>query len=489
MYHDAHGEGTVVSRSAEGEIEVKFDNGEAHAYNLASQRKLRPILEDAHTLSATALFNMVDADSSGTIELPEFKYMHTMVLNSERRAAGKVSSIEKMRKLYKAVAIFAGVALIATVIVLVLLQVLVEEVITKEQFVKHSVCPSWGNMGDGFTNFQGDIIATTPAKRNLPLYVAPVLPVGERESLSVMTISYRDPSVHEFMVEAGMIGENDTSVEYPTVEETVTVLSFKSFNATAANLEVVPADAKRRTIRILNGEATLVTTRADGTSYYAALCAGKVSCAAFTIETGIADAFIEQANGNLTAIGVEVPTGRRLESNVASIHRRLSESGDCPCVDGWVKYKGEWVQPTDEEAAEAGYEKSDTVGACGCVTWVKKEGARRELFEGDVCEDAADELVKQITEEALGRTLSSCVEVKNVGGCEHELAKMHCPADVRAVRRARRAGGHDESPPSDAPARQVLPGAHRTGEASCGLAFSQAGAMSHRQRRLERREE
>ena len=67
-----------------------------------------------------------------------------------------------------------------------------------------------------------------------------------------------------------------------------------------------------------------------------------------------------------------------------------------------------------------------------CVTWVKKEDARRELFEGDSfekdCEDAADELVKQITEEALGRTLSSCVEVKLVGGCEHELAKLNCPA-------------------------------------------------------------
>ena len=44
------------------------------------------------------------------------------------------------------------------------------------------------------------------------------------------------------------------------------------------------------------------------------------------------------------------------------------------------------------------------------------------------CEDAADELVKQITEEALGRTLSSCVEVKLVGGCEHKLAKLNCPA-------------------------------------------------------------
>ena len=127
---------------------------------------------------------------------------------------------------------------------------------------------------------------------------------------------------------------------------------------------------------------------------------------------------------------------------MASIHRRLSEEGDCPCADGWVKFKGEWVQPTDEEAAEAGYVKSDTAdNACGCVTWVKKEGERRKLFDGDVCEDAADELVAKITEEALGRDLSSCAALKDiVGGCEHEMAKMHCPS-LRAVRRvARRAG-------------------------------------------------
>ena len=55
------------------------------------------------------------------------------------------------------------------------------------------------------------------------------------------------------------------------------------------------------------------------------------------------------------------------------------------------------------------------------------------LFEPDKphelsgCEDAADEVVKQLSEEALGRTLSSCAEVKVVGGGEHEAAKMHCP--------------------------------------------------------------
>ena len=387
-------------------------------------RKLDPDVNGDGKISASEkriyeFLQAADKDGDGKLSLSEMY-----------GALGKLTRIDTTRKIYKAVAIFVGVALAATIIVLVLLQVLVEEVITKEQFVKHSVCPSWGNMGDGFTNFQGDIIAMTPAKRNLPLYVAPVLPVGERESLQTMTISYRDPSVHEFMVEKGVIGENDTSVEYPTVEETVTVLSFTRYNATAADLGVVAKKVgEHRIIRIFNGEATLVTTRPDGSSYFSVLCAGKVSCAAFTVETGIADAFIEEANGNLTAIGVEVPTGRRLEENTASVHRRLSESGDCPCADGWVKFGGQWVQPTDAEAEEAGYVRSaDASNACGCVTWVKKEDERRGLFDDAACEDAPDELVAKMTEDAIGVRVESCAALKDISACEHEAAKMHCPA-------------------------------------------------------------
>ena len=329
-----------------------------------------------------------------------------------------LTKVEKNRSMFKkGFFMMSAVSLIQVLLIVGLVAGIV--VALKDQFVADNT----------LTGSSGAILKTAEATEELPLYVAPVLPGKQREALSVMTISYRDPTVHDRMVEAGLIGENDTTLEYPTVEESVQVLSFKKFNDTAADLGVAPGEpGGHRIIRLFNGEATLVTTRADGTSYHASLCAGKVSCAAFTVETGIADLLIEQANGNLTAIGVEVPTGRRLEANVASIHRRLSESGDCPCVDGWIKYKGEWVQPTDEEAAEAGYVKSDVVGACGCVTWVNKEDARRQLFEGDDCEDAADELVKQITEEALGRALSSCVEVKIVGGCEHEMAKLKCPA-------------------------------------------------------------
>ena len=53
----------------------------------------------------------------------------------------------------------------------------------------------------------------------------------------------------------------------------------------------------------------------------------------------------------------------------------------------------------------------------------------RELFEKKAeCEDSADEVVAKISEEALGRPVSSCVEVMALGACSHAMATMHCPA-------------------------------------------------------------
>ena len=50
---------------------VAFDNGESHTYNLASQRKLLPMLDDAHPLTSETLFRLVDTDSSGSLDLNE----------------------------------------------------------------------------------------------------------------------------------------------------------------------------------------------------------------------------------------------------------------------------------------------------------------------------------------------------------------------------------------------------------------------------------
>ena len=329
-----------------------------------------------------------------------------------------LTKVEKKRSMFtKGFFVMSAVSLIQVLLIVGLVTGIV--VALKDQFVADNT----------LTGSSGAILKTAEAKEELPLYVLPLLPGKQRGTLTTISISYRDASTHDWMIKNGLIWNNATTIDYPSVEETAAVLSFTQYNATAADLVVVAKKAgEHRTIRVFNGDAKLITERADGRIIEASLCAGKVSCASFTVEASLADELRAQATGNLSAIGVDVPTDRRLAEDTASVHhRRLEETGGCPCVGGVVLYKGEWVQPTDEEAAEAGYVKSDVVGACGCVTWVNKEDARRQLFEGDDCEDAADELVKQISEEALGRTLSSCVEVKLVAGCEHELSKMHCP--------------------------------------------------------------
>ena len=365
---------------------------------------------------------------------------------------------------------------------------------------------------------------------------------------------------------------------------------------------------EKRFVRILNGGADLLTKHADGSTSRVGLCAGTVSCAAFTVDDDLGAALKEQAIGNLTAVGVEVSDADRknLTGHTSAIGRRLEEVDKvaitdpnnkagicwvCPetlrswkantiCQDanyrhkhpdkfacyndeGWAQYQnrtiknmyGEIVRegwgdcntwcemydgasststskPTSTSStststypsggAERGYctkfanDATDppvcgnddcpaaafpykhpshsvcynragyldylrqgwgycgswcSVGECpgdtcyGCSNvqscsdssvlaqgppWnyrrldeprelpassstAPPSGGRR-LFEPDkphelsACEDAADEVVKQLSEEALGRTLSSCAELKDiVGGCEHEMAKMHCP--------------------------------------------------------------
>jgi hypothetical protein len=327
-----------------------------------------------------------------------------------------LTKVEKKRSMFtKGFFVMSAVSLIQVLLIVGLITGIV--VALKDQFVADNT----------LTGSSGAILKTAEATEELPLYVLPVLPGKQRGTLTTISISYRDASMHDWMVENGLIG-NATTIAYPTVEETAAVLSFTRYNATAADLVVAAKNVgEQRVIRIFNGGAKLITKRADGRVIEASLCAGKVSCASFTVKESLADELRAQATGNLSAIGVDVPADRRLAEDTASVHhRRLEETGDCPCVDGFVLYKGEWVQPTDEEADEAGYVKSDEVGACGCVTWVPKEDARRELFDGDDCEDAADEVVAAVAEVANG--IKSCAELKLIGACEHEVAKMHCPA-------------------------------------------------------------
>ena len=162
-----------------------------------------------------------------------------------------LTKVEKNRSMFKkGFFMMSAVSLIQVLLIVGLVAGIV--VALKDQFVADNT----------LTGSSGAILKTAEATEELPLYVAPVLPGKQREALSVMTISYRDPTMHDQMVEAGFIGENDTTLDYPTVEESVAVLSFVRFNATVAEVGVASRRVgEQRAVRIFNGEATLVALR------------------------------------------------------------------------------------------------------------------------------------------------------------------------------------------------------------------------------------
>ena len=138
--------------------------------------------------------------------------------------------------------------------------------------------------------------------------------------------------------------------------------------------------------------------------------------------------------GICDALGIE---GRRQEEIAADEQKHEEASpglveGECEDVadevaaqifeDGGAAYR------SCAEAKEAGgcdEELAQYYCAASCGWCDAGDGSQL----GSECEDAADEIVKELAKEALGRTLSSCAELKDiVGACDHDMAKTHCPA-------------------------------------------------------------
>ena len=184
IYDDEHGEGEVAVQNSEtpenGDIVVKFDNGEVHTYDLTSQRKLRPVVEDAHKLNASTLFDMLDTDSSNSLDRQQFVYMHTMVLNSEKRAGAKIADAKRAEdEQRRAKRMVVGVLAAAFVVILAQLGGMVGISFAANEATKESHVRGGGVLA----SLDGEVVQTAESTVELPLYCAPVLPGKERESL------------------------------------------------------------------------------------------------------------------------------------------------------------------------------------------------------------------------------------------------------------------------------------------------------------------
>ena len=181
VYHDKHGEGEVAVQNSEtpenGDIVVKFDNGDIHKYDLTSQRKLRPVVEDAHKLSASTLFDMLDTDSSNSLDRQQFVYMHTMVLSSEKRAGAKIADAKRAEdEQRRAKRMVMWALLAAFVVILAQLGGMVGISFAANEATKESHVRGGGVLA----SLDGEVVQTADSTVELPLYCMPALPAKER---------------------------------------------------------------------------------------------------------------------------------------------------------------------------------------------------------------------------------------------------------------------------------------------------------------------
>ena len=187
FYHDKHGEGSVVS-TKDGDLTMRFDNGETHGYDVASQRKLKPVLEDAHALTPETLFKIVDTDSSGHLDLPEFKFLHRMIVKGEAKHSAKVAEAKASEEQQRQAAKRMRKQLFgATGIICILLAAMAGLMVAVVDAYKDTEAS-----GAYFAATDGSVLQTAPAMVALPMVVAPVIPLPQLRGVQQLSITYFD---------------------------------------------------------------------------------------------------------------------------------------------------------------------------------------------------------------------------------------------------------------------------------------------------------
>ena len=242
---------------------VKFDNGGVHKYDLIVAAQAAPGRRGRrHKLPRVAALRHASTPTRRTPRRQQFVYMHTMVQNSEKRARGEDRRRQARRgraaprqahgnegaprrvprDLRTARRDAEGISFAANEA-------------TKESHVREGgvMAALDGEVRQDGGEHRRAAAATGPRPERRRARVA----LGD-DDLVPRPVGARSDG------RAGMIGENDTSVEYPTVEETVQVLSFTTLQRHGRRprrrARREPGGPPRR-IRIFNGEATLVATR------------------------------------------------------------------------------------------------------------------------------------------------------------------------------------------------------------------------------------
>ena len=264
FFHKAHGEGTVTRQDPDGKTVIEFDNGEVHRYAPESLRKLHPCIENPQDLTAQRLFELCDTDSSGSLGLDEFEFLHASILKGERKAAAAVAetkqkaaaevaeaerkeseSAEAARKLRK----YLFVAIVVIVLLLACIGGLMVVVVWafKDTYVLR------GANDAAMVGADGALVTVGTVRTPVPLMVAPVMAAEQLRQVDMITVSYADKAT------LGVTKKTEVITIASRIVKNATVVEFKS-------------NVPGRSVFVHNGVAYLEETVGDGTKYRHFLC-------------------------------------------------------------------------------------------------------------------------------------------------------------------------------------------------------------------------
>jgi len=242
-----------------------------------------------------AVFEKCDKDQSGLICRGEFEEVIDLQKWQERELAKSRAAEAKQRRVAQAYKYAAFAALVIAIAVIAALSgVTIGSIAAfKDQWAQKAQRDT-----TAMTNGAGQILGVREQLETVPLLAAPVLSKEELDNVRTITVTIEDDAKFE--------GEAKTTYRIAkTVRSSKTALYFQTSGG--------------EKLFVFNGEAYLITT--DGVRIE--LCEASVSCAAFQVDGGDAEALMEEAREALAAAGIE-SRARRLWGGGSWAHRLLN---------------------------------------------------------------------------------------------------------------------------------------------------------------------
>jgi len=297
VYHDEHGEGEVTKKTSGGSITVQFESGKVDTYELESLRHLWPVIEDAHNLPADTLFNMVDSDSTGDIDKPEFRFLHKMIKDAHKRSTEKIIQAERegerQRQSAAQLRKFLSVALVMIVILLAGMSGLMVAVVAAFKDTKAE--------GPKLANNDGQVMETSPATVNLPLLAAPAMDLqrlAQVSSVSVTLYVMKDGTMPPFLNASVFAEQISGNGDIATVERLYTVTTATKLSSTSVLFET---SMPNQAVLIADGVAKLVVVEDGALAWSGKLCASNIDCAAIAVDSDEGEKLLTKASTELDA--------------------------------------------------------------------------------------------------------------------------------------------------------------------------------------------